>query len=1123
MAQSESTRFLWSESPGTLNFAEADIRADVFDSYSLDIHGLETFLAPVTADEGRLLSLPVPGGKWEEFQLYETEVMAPGLASRFPQIRTFAGKSVSGMYAVAADLSPAGFHAMISGGGRVVYIDPFSRIHSGVCLVYDKAGFRPDPDRVFDELDPLLPPAAEISLPPAGQNGQTETGYPLATESDGNRRTYRLAVAATGEYTAFHGGTVAGALSAIVTTINRVNSIYERELSIRLVLVSNNDLAIFTSTTADPFTNNNPALLVNQSQSTLDALIGTANYDLGHTFSTGSGGLAAMGVACFTGYKGQGVTGSPSPVGDPFAVDMVAHELAHQLGAHHTFNGSTGSCAGNRHAPTAFEPGSGTTIMGYAGICAGQNIQNHSDDYFHAASLGEIYAFTVTGIGNTCPVKTALNNQAPVANAGADYVIPVSTPFALTGSGSDPEGDPLTYTWEAYDLGAQAAPGDPNAPDGPLFRSVLPTSSPRRVFPSLMDIIAQTTTPGEVLPGIGRTLNFLFTARDNHTGGGRFAVDTVKVEVTALAGPFRITGPNAPGFSWSGGTPLTVSWDVANTNNSPVNCAQVDILLSVDGGLTFPYTLGTQLPNSGSAFVTLPNVDATQARVMVRSWGNIFFDISDADFTIKKVTRPVVRFKDTAYQVSESSATGADCERYLDLAVPVSLSMVPPQEVVVAMDVLTATTAVEGSDYIFPNGKQLTFPAGDSTAKNLMIRIRDDASHEAEEILSLALRVADTTRAEPGKVDKTIVKIADDDPDMTPATPVSTTLGNSRSFAFGPGAVLHFWDEVSGKRMLSLENQGQEDWGCVWVETDRAGTGSSPFWQSDSSHRFELADKTWYIYTENQPAGGSYRVTLYFTEDEVKGWETITQNTWKDLEVVLSPGAVSNITPSNREPDGKVTITPADSEKYTVAGYEVSAVFRSVMGGFGVGKTGVKGYKLDWFSFTGKYEEGSVVKLDWTTSSEQNMRFYQIERLEKGLGFVSVSGEIPAAGFSASNSSYTTTDSFPTEPYADYRIKAVFANDSVSYSELLRVETAYPLVSVYPNPFTDQLKVFVEGEGPAILLITSPTSGILFRDEWDISENSLIEIPLGHLPAGIYFYSVFNRGRSSGGMVIKRE
>jgi hypothetical protein len=445
-------------------------------------------------------------------------------------------------------------------------------------------------------------------------------------------RTYRIAIAATGEYTTFHGGTVNSALSAIATTLNRVNQIYERDLAVRMVLVANNDQIVYTNGATDPYTNSNGIAMLTENQTTLDAVIGSANYDIGHVVSTGGGGIAGLGVVCANSNKARGVTGSPQPVGDAFDIDYVAHEIGHQFDADHTFNGTSGACVDPNRSPTnAYEPGSGTTIMAYAGICGAENLQSNSDAMFHAGSIASIVTFTTAGSGNGCAAVSATGNNPPTVNAGQPYTIPRSTPFELTGSGSDPDvGNTLTYAWEQMDLGTASSSPATMVDDGtrPIFRSFLPTGSPTRTFPKLTDLLNNTSTIGESLPTTNRALNFRLTARD---GLGGVDAANVQLQVVSTAGPFAVTAPNG-GQNVVGSA--TVSWNTANTGSgTAVNCPNVDILLSTDGGNTFPTTLRVATPNDGNEAVTFPQGSSTTARIKVKCSNNVFFDISNANFS----------------------------------------------------------------------------------------------------------------------------------------------------------------------------------------------------------------------------------------------------------------------------------------------------------------------------------------------------------------------------------------------------------------------------------------------------------------------------------------------------------
>ena len=621
--------------PDSFRLLTADVTALM---QTLSEAPMEGFEASQTAEV--LLPLPLPDGTYGHFIIEESPVMEPGLALKYPEIMTLRALGVDDPTAYARlSWSPSGFQAIILSGSDTVYIDPYSRGNIDYYISYYKKDYGNIWGKEFNE-------------------GVIENGDYLPSESLSNTggsgpilRTYRLAMAATGEYTTYHGGSVAQALAAIVTTMNRVNAIYERELSITMDLIANNDQIIYTDAATDPYTNNNGSIMLSQNQTNLANVIGNANYDIGHVFSTGGGGVAWLAAVCNDSIKARGVTGSSNPVGDAFDVDYVAHEIGHQFAANHTFNASeSGACSGgNRNGPTAYEPGSASTILGYAGICSTQDLQPHSDDYFHGINYDEIIDFVTNGGGNSCGTTSSTRNDAPVVEAGLDYIIPKETPFSLTGSAVDPNSDALTYGWEEFDIGAPwTGIGMPNSDsDGnerPIFRSYLPVTDSMRTYPSLANILdGSNFNIGESLPTIDRTMEFRLTVRDNRGGVDN---DSMNVIVEDAAGPFAVTAPNTA-VNWQGLSEESVMWDVANTNAAPVSCANVNILLSNDGGNTFPYTLANDTPNDGTESFSVPNMETNNARVKVLCADNIFFDIGDQDFTIVREAEPKVLYLST--------------------------------------------------------------------------------------------------------------------------------------------------------------------------------------------------------------------------------------------------------------------------------------------------------------------------------------------------------------------------------------------------------------------------------------------------------------------------------------------
>lgn len=601
----------------------------VYRTVSLDLAGLSKRLdqAPLESavkvqQSAFLLSLPLPSGQFRQFRVVESPIMEPALAAKFPELRTYLAQGYDDPEMVARlDLTPNGFHGLILAPEGRYFIDPYSRNDSANYIVYDSRNFVADPSKL----------ASKGKTDYVGETPITNP-FPERYSIGETLRTYRLAMAATGEYTSFHGGTVNGAMAAIVTSVNRVNTVYERDISVRMVLVANNNLIVYTNGGTDPYTNDDGFAMLDENQSNLSSVIGSANYDIGHVFSTGGGGVAALGSVCVASIKAQGVTGSSAPVGDPFDIDYVAHEVGHQFDGNHTFNGTTQACGGgNREGSAAYEPGSGSTIMAYAGICGSENLQSNSDPYFHVKSLEEMGAFVTTGAGASCGTTAATGNTPPTANAGADYTIPANTPFELTGSGNDVNGDSLTYNWEQYDLGSASPPNTDNG-NRPIFRSFDSTTSTSRSFPRLANILNNSTTIGESMATTNRTMNFRLTVRDNRAGGGGYGSDTARVTTVNTAGPFQVTAPNTA-VTWVGFSSQSVTWNVANTTAAPVNCSNVNILFSSNGGTSFSPVL-SNTPNDGSESITVPNVATTTGRIKVQCAGNVFFDIGNANFTV---------------------------------------------------------------------------------------------------------------------------------------------------------------------------------------------------------------------------------------------------------------------------------------------------------------------------------------------------------------------------------------------------------------------------------------------------------------------------------------------------------
>ncbi|MCG2612177.1 M12 family metallo-peptidase [Flavobacterium sp. SM15] len=624
---------LWAEQAGselpTEYLLQRTVQPKQFKIFTLDLSAIQQELknAPsrevASAATGSVITIPNDEGVLERFTIVEASVMEPELQARFPEIRSYAGQSMEHpSTTIRFSVSPQkGFSAIIRTAEKgTLIIDPLTKDLKKYIVF-----------RRSNNSGSKLP--FDCSTPESMLSGKGFENEILNNADDSQLRRFRLAMSCTGEYTSYHGGTVAGAMAAINTTVTRVNGVFENDFNATMVLIATNSNVVYTNAATDPYS---PAAQLSnwnaELQANLTAVIGEANYDVGHLFgATGGGGNAGcIGCVCVNGQKGSGYT-SPAdgiPQGDNFDIDYVAHEIGHQFGANHTFTHST------QVAVAQLEPGSGSTIMGYAGITGATDVQAHSDAYFHAISIQQV---TNNIKGKACAVVIPTGNAVPTANAGADKLFPIGTAFKLTGSGTDANGNgTLTYCWEQMDIGdATTTYPSTTKTSGPNYRSFTPTASPTRRLPNLAGHVANGVNGNmwEIPSGVDRVFNFRLTVRDNRAGGACNESDNMTVTVDNAYGPFAITSQSTSGISWNQGSTQTVTWSVNNTT-ALAGSANVNILLSTDGGLTFPTTLIANTPNDGTQTITVPNVSAPYCRLLIEPTGNDYYAINTTDFAI---------------------------------------------------------------------------------------------------------------------------------------------------------------------------------------------------------------------------------------------------------------------------------------------------------------------------------------------------------------------------------------------------------------------------------------------------------------------------------------------------------
>ncbi|WCO01027.1 fibronectin type III domain-containing protein [Psychroserpens ponticola] len=591
-----------------------------------------------------IIELPNENGILERYYMYEASNFHPELAAKFPSIKSYIAKGIKNNAIARISYAPSqGIQVAIANLNReTILIKPLD-LKKNIYSVFSRS-----------ELNNRLTDFECATIDEYSNRTSNFDSGEQRNADDGNLRLYRAAISTTGEFSQFfQDGTEvddqerkAKVLAAINTSLTRINGIFERDFSVTMQLIANNEDVIFLNPATDPYSIDNGIL-----QNTLDSTIGDANYDVGHLFGYENniyGNAGCIACVCTPGQKGSGYTVHSAPDSDHFNI-IASHEFGHQFGGWHVQ--SNFNCRSSNELQEV-EPGSGSTIMGYAGICPA-NVQNESDDYFNYVDIRDIAEWTING--SSCAQIISTANEAPTANAGNDFIIPISTAFILEGQGTDVDNNMLSFCWEENDPENPFSdqPPSPTRVQGPMFRSKLPDLNPNRYMPQIDDVIIGNITPTwEVVPSIGRTMDFVLTVRDNAIGGGQTASDEMTVTVDATSGPFTVTSQSVS-ETWDVGNNITINWEVAGTNIAPINATEVDILLSIDGGYTYPFTLIENTLNDGTQTILIPNVPTTsQGRIMVRASNNIFYALNSSDINIQ-TSEFLMNFSDSAISICQ--------------------------------------------------------------------------------------------------------------------------------------------------------------------------------------------------------------------------------------------------------------------------------------------------------------------------------------------------------------------------------------------------------------------------------------------------------------------------------------
>lgn len=1140
-AQTTSTPSIWSEKQAK-SISPAGkrlINPDVFKTLELDETAMHSLLASApkegvknTATSQTILPIPLSDGTVEEFRIVEYNMMEAGLQTQYPAFKTYYGRGVKDpLKRVRLSWTQAGFRAMISTAQGMSFIDPFSQNDTKHYLSYFKKDY-PQPTEIFQ----CGTEHEEIKL-------VDEYGT-LEKSGDCTFRSYRTAVAVTGEYSNFFGvSSSAGEatiLSEVMTSINRINDVYEVDFSVRLILTANTTQVFYYNGSTDPYTNSEGSTMLAENTATLNSVLTSSTFDIGHVYSTGGGGVATLRSPC-TVNKARGVTGRFAPTNDPFWIDFVAHELGHQFGGNHTQNNSC------QRSSQSYEPGSASTIMGYAGICS-PNVQNNSDAYFHSANIEEVGLFVtgVTGSGNTCATVIANPNTAPTVNAGSDYTIPASTPFVLTATGSDTENDPMTYCWEQFDNSVATMPPVSTNTVGPTFRSLFATTSDQRYFPKLATVIANGTDMWEVLPSVTRTMNFRVLVRDNSANTASCTdEDDMIVSVAGAAGPFLVTAPTNANLAWIEGETKTVTWDVAGTTGNGINCANVDILLSTDSGLTYLTTLASNVTNNGSASIIVPLGATMTARVMVKCSDNIFYDISNNDFEIEaesasftmEIVPPnlsVCSGQDASYTVNTNALAGFSGNVVLSASnVPAganltfgsnSISAGSSTSITVgntaSISPGTYTIDIMGSSTSLTRNASITLVVNEiPTAVSLSAPIDGTIDESTSLTLAWAAISEVTSYQIQVSLDSGFGNIVSDQTSLTNATIPTNLVPNTiyywRARAFAPceGS----WSSVGNfttENCISTIQNTPEILSSVGTPTttstynvSQTGTVSSLTVSNITGTHTWISDLTMTLISPDGTISVELLSGLCGNNNDFNiGFDDVATTALANINCTPSMGAGGTFIPANplsafngTNVNGNWTLQiddGANNDGGQLDSWSLNICLESP----------AEPLSVEWLSFSATAQK-SDIRLDWATAEEINNAGFEIERRAENDSEFTYIGKVDATTIAndVNHYSFIDTDVKMGIVYY-YRIRQydLDAYSSLSEIESAKIENRDGNFSVYPNPVRETIFGLVNVEN------ATETQARLFDVQGKLLKEITFEgnefnMSVSDLPSGFYF------------------